>query len=98
MKVSFLHEPELEFGSGGTHVDIRYGLIGYGPLAIGEPTSPAQLKVGVVGTEETTAAIREWFDRCKDCVSAKQSRLGNLFAPFSGFSENSIFQSSLVLP
>lgn len=96
MKVTFLHEPELEFGGSGTHVDIRYGLLRYGPLDIGEPTSPIQLKVGVVGTDETIGAIRNWFEHCKAGIEAKKSRLGNLFAPFPGFSEDSIFQSSLV--
>jgi hypothetical protein len=96
MKVSFLHEPELEFGSGGTHVDIRHGLLRFGPLDVGEPTSPAQLKVGLVGTEETIDAVRSWFEDCKEGLAAKESRLRNLFAPFPGFSENSTFQSSLV--
>lgn len=27
MKLSFFHEPELEFGNGGTHVDIRHGVM-----------------------------------------------------------------------
>jgi hypothetical protein len=96
MKLSFLHEPELEFGNGGTHVDIRHGLIRYGPLDVGEPTSPAQLRVGLVGTAETIDEIKQWFDRCRDGIAAKQSRLANLFPLFPGFSEAATFHSSLV--
>ena len=36
MKLTFFEEPELEFGGGGTHVDMRYGLAQYGPLDIGD--------------------------------------------------------------
>lgn len=96
MKVSFLHEPELEFGNAGTHVDIRYGLIRYGPLDTGEPTSPTQLRVGLIGTQETIDSVRVWLEHCKDGVPAKHSRLGNLFPLFPGFSEASTFHSSLV--
>lgn len=96
MKLRFFQEPELEFGNGGTHVDIRYGLMRHGPLDLGETSAPSQLKVGLVGTEETIAGIRQWFDRCRDGISAKQSKLSNLFPPFPGFSENSSFHASLV--
>ena len=32
VKMEFFDEPELEFGSGGTHVDIRHGIMLHGPL------------------------------------------------------------------
>ena len=96
MKLSFFHEPELEFGNGGTHVDIRYGIMRHGPLDLNDASAPCQLRVGLVGTEETIVALREWFDRCKTGVAAKQSKLSNLFPPFPGFSESSPFHSSLV--
>ncbi len=96
MKFSFFHEPELEFGGGGTHVDIRYGIIQHGPLDIGEATAPTGLRVGIVGTDETIAALREWLEKCRDGVTAKQSKLGNLFPAFPGFSDASPFRSSLI--
>ena len=86
MKASFFHEPELEFGNGGTHVDMRYGLMRYGPLDLGDASAPTQLRVGLVGTEETIATLRQWFDACKVGIAAKQSKLSNLFPPFPGFS------------
>jgi hypothetical protein len=96
VNLSFFQEPELEFGNGGTHVDIRYGMMRYGPLDLGDSTAPSQLRVGLVGTDETIAAMRQWFDHCRNGIEAKQSKLSNLFPPFPGFSETSPFHSSLV--
>ena len=31
MNLTFLEEPELEFGA-GRHIDIRFGIMNYGPL------------------------------------------------------------------
>src|SRR5260370_21767901 len=96
MNLSFFQEPELEFGNSGTHVDIRYGMMRHGPLDLGEPTAHTQLRIGIVGTEETISSMRAWFERCRAGIAAKQSKLGNLFPPFPGFSEDSPFHSSLI--
>ena len=96
MKLSVFDEPELEFGNGGTHVDIRYGVTHHGPLDLSETTAPRQLRVGLIGTEETISAVRQWLDSCRGGIAAKQSKLPNLFPAFPGFSETSPFQSSLV--
>jgi hypothetical protein len=82
MNLSFFQEPELEFGNSGTHVDIPYGMMRHGPLDLGEPTAPTQLRIGIVGTEETISSMRAWFEGCRPGVAAKQSKLGNLFPPF----------------
>jgi hypothetical protein len=96
MKLSFFEEPDLEFGGGGTHVDVRYGITQYGPLDIGDTKAPTQLKLGLIGTDETIAAIREWFARCKSEVARKESRLANLFPAFPGFTDDVSFRSSLA--
>ena len=96
MNLSYLAEPELEFGNGGTHVDIRYGIIGHGPLDLGDQTAPTSLRVGIVGTDETISALRMWLDKCRTGIDAKQSKLTNLFPLFPGFSTDSCFRSSLV--
>jgi hypothetical protein len=96
MRLHFFQEPELEFGRGGTHVDIRYGVIRYGPLDVDETTAPTQLRVGLVGTEESIAAVRAWFERCSRPIAAKRSKLSNLYAAFPGFSEESPFHSLLL--
>src|ERR1019366_3120382 len=96
MRISFLHEPELEFGNGGTHVDIRHGVLRYGPLDLGDASAPTRLRVGFVGTQETIDEIKQWFDRCREGVAGKQSKLTNLFPSFPGFSDVSPFRASLV--
>src|SRR5436190_754487 len=96
MKLHFFHEPELEFGNGGTHIDIRYGLKQYGPLDLGESTAPKQIRIGLVGTEETIAAMRQWLDRCRGEIAPKKSKLSNLYPEFPGFSEIASFRSSLL--
>ena len=96
MKFEFFEEPELEFGNGGTHVDIRYGLMTHGPLDLGEATAPKQIRVGLVGTSESVDSVRAWFQKCEAGIEAKKSRLGNLFPPFPGFREDTAFRSQLV--
>jgi hypothetical protein len=96
MKFSFFDEPDLEFANGGTHVDVRFGIARYGPLDLGDTKAPAQLKVGLVGTDETIAAIRGWFERCKSGIARKDSKLANLFPEFPGFSQDTSFHASLL--
>jgi len=95
MKFDFFDEPELEFGNGGTHVDIRHGLMFHGPLDLGETTAPDLIRVGLVGTSESVDAVRQWLQRCKEGIEAKKSRLGNLFPAFPGFREDTTFGSQL---
>lgn len=96
MKFEFFEEPELEFGNGGSHVDIRYGLMTHGPLDLGEATAPQQIRVGLIGTSESVDAVRAWFQKCEGGIEAKKSRLGNLFPPFPGFRKDTAFRSQLV--
>jgi hypothetical protein len=96
MKFEFFDEPELEFGNGGTHVDIRHGLMAHGPLDLGETTAPQQIRLGLVGTSESVDAVRAWFEKCEAGIEAKKSRLGNLFPPFPSFREGMTFRSQLA--
>lgn len=95
MKLTFFEEPELEFGNGGTHVDMRYGLAQYGPLDVGDTKAPTQLRLGLIGTDETIRAMREWLERCKPGIGRKDSKLVNLFPNFPGFTSDVAFRSSL---
>ena len=98
MKVTFIDEPELEFGHGGTHVDIRFGLMQHGPLDLGEATAPTHLRVGLVGTQESIDAVRGWLERCRNEVAAKtrKNRQPRLFPRFPGFSMETPFGASIV--
>ena len=50
----------------------------------------------MIGTEETIVSIRNWLDRCRAGIAAKQSKLSNLYPPFPGISEDSPLRSSLI--
>jgi hypothetical protein len=97
MKIEHLHEPELEFGGGGRHVDIRFGLMDFGPLDRGSVRAPSDIKVGIVGTPETVEGVTLWLRHCGGGVAAKKSRQPNLFPHFPGFSRQSAFGVDLIL-
>lgn len=96
MNIDFIDEPDLEFGGGGHHVDVRFGIMQHGPLDRGASTAPSQLRVGIVGTEETIEGVQTWLEKARYGTAPKDSRLANLFPPFPGFAHNSCFGSSLV--
>src|SRR6266850_867823 len=73
MKAELLPEPELQFG-GGTHVDIRFGLKNYGPLTFDDPATPSEIRLGFVGTPTTIQGVKDWLDRCRKGIPAKESR------------------------
>lgn len=95
MRVDFLQEPELEFGT-GRHVDIRFGLMNYGPLDCASPLAPKNIRLGIVGTPTTVEGVQRWLERCQDGIPAKQSRHPNLFPRFPGFGPDTSFRASLV--
>lgn len=96
MKVGFIHEPELEFGT-GRHIDVRFGLMNYGPLDIGDSTAPKEIRVGVVGTTETVEGLVRWLEACKGEIPAKVSNQPNLFPRFPGFRTDNNWHASLDL-
>jgi hypothetical protein len=95
MKVCFLEEPELEFGA-GRHIDIRFGLSNYGPLDTQSPLAPHEIRIGIVGTSETVAGVREWLERCAAGVAAKETPQPYLFPAFPGFGADTSFAAKLV--
>lgn len=96
MKVSFLQEPELRFGT-ATHVDIRFGLMNYGPLDASSELAPKKIRLGVVGTPETVEGFHGWIERCGGGIEAKASRQPNLFPRFPGFGENTNLPAALLV-
>lgn len=87
MKTFFVNEPDLEFGGGGRHIDIRFGLKGNGPLDRGTPAALASVRIGVVGDAEGVAGFRAWVDKCRCGIEAKPSTLPTLFTDFPGFGD-----------
>jgi hypothetical protein len=96
MKVGFIHEPELEFGT-GRHIDVRFGLMNYGPLDINDTLAPKEIRLGIVGTPETVEGLVRWLEACKGEIPAKSSNQPNLFPRFPGFRNDNNWHATLVL-
>ena len=96
MRVDFFQEPELEFGA-GRHIDIRFGLMHYGPLDYEQSLAPKLIKLGIVGTPETVEGMHTWLERCQNEIPAKLSKQPNLFPRFPGFNPDASFRSSLLM-
>jgi len=96
VNVSFLDEPELEFGA-GPHIDTRFGITNFGPLDIGSALAPTKIDVGIVGTPDEMDRTLTWIERCRDEIPAKASPHPNLAPLFPGFRPDAGFRSTLVL-
>lgn len=87
-----LAEPLLEFGGGGRHVDVRFGLMDYGPVDFSTDRTRTT-RLGIVGSAQTAGKLREWLQRCESGIPAKNSRQPNLFPAFPGSSITGPFRS-----
>jgi len=96
MQIDFLQEPELEFGV-DKHIDIRFGIMNYGTVDYSSPLAPKEIRLGIVGTNETIEGVSRWFEKCRNEIPAKVSKQPNLFPKFPGFSLDVAFQSSITL-
>lgn len=104
MNLFFLEEPELQFGV-SRHIDIRFGIMNYGPLDFELPVAPKQIKVGIVGSKESVEGVRKWLERCRAELLAKPrkgepdkpNKQPNLFTRFPGFASDTGFRSTLVM-
>ena len=96
MKIQLLHEPELQFDA-GRHVDIRFGLMNYGPLDGPSDLAPKKIRVGLVGSAQSIEGMREWLLKCRNTIPAKESTKRHLFPKFPGFAEDRACYSELLL-
>jgi len=96
MKVTFVQEPELQFGS-GSHVDIRFGLMNYGALDADSAIGPKRIRLGIVGTPEAIEGLSSWLSACRTGVAAKPSKRPNLFPRFPGFGPDAPLRADIVL-
>lgn len=96
MKTIILPEPELEFGNDGRHEDIRFGIMNFGLLY--QDSRKKQIRIGIVGTDESIEGAKSWIKRCAGPISAKKSAHRNLFPIFPGFSLETCFRMECVIP
>ena len=94
IKLTRFCEPPLQFGA-STHIDVRFGIMNYGPLDFDSDDAPRRIRVGVMGSAESLEGLRDWLTKCRDEIPAKQSRQPNLFPRFPGFHADAAFRSEL---
>ena len=91
MNLSILEEPELEFGGGSRHVDIRFGIKDYGPFDLQAPKAPKEVRIGLIGTAETVEGASRWLETCAQGVAQKETKQPNLFPAFPPVTSTSSF-------
>jgi hypothetical protein len=96
VKTIILSEPELEFGKGERHEDIRFGIMNYGLLY--QEHRKQQIRIGIVGTGESIEGAMRWIEHCAGPIEAKKSSHRNLFPLFPGFSLHTCFETECVIP
>ena len=97
MVISYISEPNLEFGGGGLHPDIRFGLMDFGPQDLGQARRPEKIRIGIVGSPESIEGATTWLERCREGIPGKESSKKNLFPAFPGFNESVCFRSTVSL-
>src|SRR5688572_22720748 len=97
MRVELLQpEPDLEFGNEGRCPDIRFGIGHYGVFDFANVEGPRQIKIGLIGTDETLEPLADWLEKCRHEIPAKISNQPRLYVPFPGFDVNHSFHSNLI--
>jgi hypothetical protein len=81
--LSHFPEPLLEFAGNGRHVDVRFGLMDFGPVDFSTDRTK-EVRLGVVGSSQTIGKFGDWLRRCESGIPAKNSRQPNLFPAFPG--------------
>lgn len=96
MKLHFIEEPLLEFGT-NTHVCPRAGITQYQVYDIKFDDRRDKLYVGAVGTSDNLVRLKEWMERCSNFIPAKLNvKQPNLFPPFCGVNAESGFRATLI--
>lgn len=97
MKVELIQpEPDLNFGDDGKCPDIKFGIGHYGVFDFRDADAPNQIKLGLVGTDETLVSLTEWLEKCQGEIPAKPSNQPRLYPPFPGFTLSHSFHSKFT--
>jgi hypothetical protein len=62
--LSHTPEPLLEFAANGRHIDVRFGLMDYGPVDFSTERTK-EIRLGVVGSSQTVGRLGDWLGRCE---------------------------------
>lgn len=96
MKVRYIEEPSLQFGS-NQHICPKYGIYNHSPFDMNQ-VRPERITIGIIGKGESIEKVLEWLESCKNHIDGKQSKNPhpNLFLNFCGFNKGVGFQSEIV--
>lgn len=96
MKIRYIPEPELEFGS-GNHICSRTGIAHYSVFDTRLQIRKDKITIGAVGTDVNLKKLHVWLDRCAKTIAPKRdSNQPNLFVEFCGVSRGSGFKSEFL--
>lgn len=96
MKATVLDEPFLEFAD-GTHVDVRAGIVESGTLDRDAQQIPKPIRVGLLGTSETTEGVLQWLETCGRGLPSGNRRYPELRPRFPGM-QPAHFGTSIHVP
>ena len=75
IRVEYLVEPRLQFGSFFEHQDTKTGLAEFGPFGKNFPgLHPSEIKLGFVGTRETISGAKDWIVECGSEVESENAK------------------------
>jgi len=95
-KSLFIEEPLLTFGEGKRYIDPKMGLLAYGPCLYADRRAiSSEIRLGIIGTNETINLAQRWIDKCQDEIPGKPEN-PLLFQSFPGFTR--IFGCKLRVP
>ena len=97
VEAQLIDEPELEFGFGGMHQDLRFGVMEYGPSDRGMDRKPSQIKLAIVGTERSIEDSCRWITKARTGLEGSGSKKLNLFPEFPGFTKGAGFDCDILL-
>ena len=69
VRATVFDEPEVEFAAGCRHVDPRFGVADYGPVDLGTPGAPREIRIGIVGPADGIDGARRWLERCREPIA-----------------------------
>ena len=97
MEAQLIDEPELEFGFGGMHPDLRFGVMEHGPSDSRMDRKPTEIKLAIVGTERSIEDSCRWISKAKAGFAGSGSKKLNLFPGFPGFTQGAGFDCDIIL-
>lgn len=94
-----LDEPELGFGTTGTHVEQRRGVEAYGPADVAMEGRRSEIRLGIVGPPNLAEELAGWITKtAKSGARAKDDPPTELFPAFPGCSTTTGFLSAVKVP